>query len=112
EAVGALQLLAEGASGDDEDGAAFPDHRLALLLACAHPAIDASVRAPLMLQVVLGLDASRIASAFLVAPSTMGQRLSRAKNKIRQAGIPFSVPSRDELPARLETVLSAIYAAF
>ena len=65
-----------------------PDERLGLMFACAHPAIDASVRAPLMLQTILGFDAATIASAFLVPPATMGQRLVRAKNRIRQAGIP------------------------
>jgi RNA polymerase sigma-70 factor (ECF subfamily) len=90
----------------------IPDQRLALMFACAHPAIDASIRAPLMLQVVLGLDAARIASAFLVAPATMGKRLVRAKDKIRQAGIPFRVPDRADLPGRLDGVLDAIYAAF
>jgi predicted RNA polymerase sigma factor len=64
------------------------------------------------LQVVLGLDAKRIASAFLMSPSAMGKRLVRAKNKIRDAGIPFRVPEREELPGRLETVLDAVYAAF
>ena len=91
---------------------AVPDQRLALMFACAHPAIEESVRAPLMLQVVLGLDAATIASAFLISPSTMGQRLVRAKNKIRQAGIPFRIPEREELRARLDTVLDAIYACF
>jgi len=57
------------------------------MFACAHPALDAGIRAPLILQVVLGLDASMIASAFLMSPATMGQRLVRAKDKIRQAGI-------------------------
>ncbi len=90
----------------------FPDRRLGLMFACAHPAIDASIRAPLMLQAILGLDAARIASAFLVSPATMGQRLVRAKNKIRQAGIPLEVPERSQLRSRLDTVLDAIYAAF
>jgi predicted RNA polymerase sigma factor len=89
-----------------------PDERLAMMFACAHPAIDAGVRAPLILQVVLGLDARAIASAFLTSPSAMGKRLVRAKEKIRQAGIPFRVPGREELRARLDAVLDAIYAAF
>jgi RNA polymerase sigma-70 factor (ECF subfamily) len=82
------------------------------MFACAHPAIDVGIRAPLMLQAVLGLDAAKIASAFLVSPATMGQRLVRAKQKIRQAGIPLRIPEREELRDRLETVLDAIYAAF
>src|SRR5579872_5727387 len=90
----------------------FPDQRLGLMFACAHPAIDVSIRAPLMLQAVLGLDAARIASAFLISPATMGQRLVRAKQKIRQAGIPLHIPEREEIPDRLEVVLDAIYAAF
>jgi predicted RNA polymerase sigma factor len=92
--------------------AEIPDERLAMMFACAHPAIDSAVRAPLVLQVVLGLDARIIASAFLVSPAAMGKRLVRAKEKIRQARIAFRVPDRAELPARLETVLDAIYAAF
>jgi predicted RNA polymerase sigma factor len=90
----------------------IPDERLAMIFACAHPAIDASVRAPLVLQVVLGLDAKVIASAFLISPAAMGKRLVRAKMKIREAGIPFSVPDRSELAARLDTVLDTIYAAY
>jgi predicted RNA polymerase sigma factor len=90
----------------------IPDQRLGLLFACAHPAIEESIRAPLMLQIVLGLNAERIAPAFLTSPAAMGKRLVRAKEKIRQAGIPFRVPGRDELAGRLETVLEAIYAAF
>src|SRR5258708_8405012 len=65
-----------------------------------------------MLQVVLGLDAKAIASAFLMSPAAMGSGLVRAKDKVRQAGIPLNVPEREELPSRLETVLDAIYVAF
>ncbi|MBL0924273.1 MAG: RNA polymerase subunit sigma-70 [Sphingomonadaceae bacterium] len=90
----------------------FPDERLKMLFVCAHPAIDAAMRTPLMLQIVLGLDAVRIGSAFLVAPSTMGQRLVRAKAKIRDSGLRFTVPDSDVLPERLIDVLNAIYAAF
>jgi RNA polymerase sigma-70 factor (ECF subfamily) len=90
----------------------FPDERLKLLFACAHPAIGQAVRTPLMLQTVLGLDAARIAIAFNVAATAMGQRLVRAKAKIREAAIPFSTPKHADLPERLEDVLSAIYACF
>jgi len=110
-ASGQLQLLTEGlevAAGET----AIPDHRLALMFACAHPAIEPGIRSPLILQVVLGLDAKMVASAFLLSPAAMGKRLVRAKDKIRHARIPFSIPERKELPGRLEAVLDAIYAAF
>ena len=90
----------------------FPDERLKLLFVCAHPAIDSAMHTPLMLQTVLGLDAGRIAHAFLVPPKTMGQRLFRAKTKIRDGGIQFEIPQQRDLPERLDAVLEAIYAAF
>lgn len=90
----------------------LPDHRLALMFACAHPAIDPAMHAPLMLQTILGFDAATIASAFLIAPATMGQRLVRAKAKIREARIPFRIPETEELPERLDAVLGAIYAIY
>jgi predicted RNA polymerase sigma factor len=110
-----LQAMSDGltaASSDAEKLGQIPDHRLALMFACAHPAIEGGVRAPLMLQVVLGLDARAIGSAFLTSPAAMGKRLGRAKEKIRCSGVPFRVPERDELAGRLDAVLDAIYAAF
>jgi len=105
-----LQWLAE--EGDTPPLTDIPDHRLALIFACAHPAIEEGLRAPLILQTILGLDAKAIASAFLTSPAAMSQRLVRAKEKIREAGIPFVIPVREELPGRLAGVLDAIYAAF
>jgi RNA polymerase sigma-70 factor (ECF subfamily) len=107
-----LLLLTEEAEEMASGEMAFPDERLKLMFICAHPAIDPGARTPLMLQVVLGLDARRIAAAFLVQPATMGQRLSRAKMKIRDAGIGFDLPRAQDLPTRIEAVLDAIYAAY
>jgi RNA polymerase sigma-70 factor (ECF subfamily) len=112
EAAGDLRLMAEELESNLASASEIPDERLSLMFACAHPAIDAGIRAPLILQTILGFDAATIASAFLVAPATMGQRLVRAKQKIAQAGIPFRLPERTDLPERLEAVLEAIYAAF
>jgi RNA polymerase sigma-70 factor (ECF subfamily) len=106
-----LKLIAEELEAAAAS-AHIPDDRLLLMFACAHPGIDAEIRAPLILQTILGLDAAEIASAFLVAPATMGQRLVRAKTKIRQAGIPFRMPEPEDLRERVEAVLEAIYAAF
>ncbi|WP_396624723.1 RNA polymerase sigma factor [Luteitalea sp.] len=111
DAVPALTALMDQTSPAGDE-APFPDERLKLLFICAHPAIDRGVRAPLMLQVVLGLDAARLASAFVVSPSAMSQRLVRAKKRIAQAGIPFDVPTGPLLEERLGDVLEAIYAAF
>jgi predicted RNA polymerase sigma factor len=96
----------------ERDLDAIPDKRLELLFACAHPAIDPDVRTPLMLQVVLGFDAARVARAFGMQPSAMSQRLVRAKRRIRDTGIPFRVPTMGDMPVRLPPVLEAIYGAY
>jgi RNA polymerase sigma-70 factor (ECF subfamily) len=111
-ASGHLQLLAEEMAAMAEESAPIPDERLSLMFACAHPAIETSVRSPLILQTILGFDAATIASAFLVAPATMGKRLARAKAKIKLAGVPFRTPEREDMAERLDAVLAAIYAAF
>jgi predicted RNA polymerase sigma factor len=96
----------------EDDTPAIPDRRLELMLVCAHPAIAPNVRTPLMLQAVLGVEAAAIAEAFAVEPATMAQRLVRAKKRIRDAGIPFVLPERDDLGVRLPAVLEAVYGAY
>ncbi|MCH8623072.1 DUF6596 domain-containing protein [Undibacterium sp. TS12] len=97
---------------EEVDSAAIPDQRLALMFACAHPAIDAAIRAPLILQTILGLDAAAIASAFLVPPATMAQRLVRAKAKIRDSGIPLVIPDQSVIADRLDSILDAVYVTY
>jgi RNA polymerase sigma-70 factor (ECF subfamily) len=107
-----VKLIADEIEDAAEARDAIPDRRLALMFACAHPAIERGMRAPLILQTILGMTAEDISAAFLIPPATMGQRLVRAKARIKDAGIPFAVPEPEDLPERLEAVLDAVYAAF
>ena len=107
-----LTRMADELEAAAREGESIPDRRLALMFACAHPAIERGMRAPLILQTILGLTAEEIAAAFLIPPATMGKRLVRAKMRTRDAGIPFRIPEPEELPERLQAVLDAIYAAY
>ncbi|MGQ0567751.1 MAG: RNA polymerase sigma factor [Gemmobacter sp.] len=91
--------------------AAIPDHRLGLMFACTHPALDPAVQTPLMLQCVLGLTADRIAPAFLMTRAALGQRLSRAKARLKAEGAAFAIPEADEIAPRLAPVMEAVLAA-
>ena len=112
EAVPRLNAMIEELAAEQAAERPIPDERLRLIFACAHPAVDPAARAPLILQTVLGLDAAAIASAFLVSPAAMSQRLVRAKTKIRDAGVPFAEPDLEGAPERLQAVLEAVYAVF
>ena len=107
-----LKIVADEAQEMANRDIQFPDERLKLLFICAHPAIDATIRTPLMLQSVLGMQTDRIASAFVISPTAMSGRLVRAKRKIKISGIPFDPPPPNEMINRLPSVLDAIYAAF
>jgi len=88
------------------------DDRLRLIFTCCHPALGPDAQIALTLREVCGLETEQIAHAFLTSPSTLAQRIVRAKTKIRDAGIPYQVPSRDELPERLDAVLHVLYLVF
>jgi RNA polymerase sigma-70 factor, ECF subfamily len=94
---------------DDEH---LEDDRLRLVFTCCHPALSPEARIALTLREVCGLTTEEIARAFLIAPATLAQRIVRAKAKIRTAGIPYQVPSQEELPERLDTVLHVVYLVF
>jgi RNA polymerase sigma-70 factor (ECF subfamily) len=111
-----LRLLAASdrqlATGDSMDTTAIPDERLELIFMCCHPALAVEAQVALTLRAVGGLSTEEIARAFLVPPETMKRRLTRAKSKIKVAGIPFSVPSGSRLPERLGAVLAVVYLIF
>ena len=97
---------------DDLDVDAIPDRRLELMLVCAHPAIERAAHTPLMLNTVLGFTAEQVGLAFSVPASTMATRLVRAKKRIKADRIPFRIPDRADLPARMTAVLEAVYGAY
>jgi RNA polymerase sigma-70 factor, ECF subfamily len=98
------------ATENNNDG--VEDDRLRLIFTCCHPALAPEAQVALTLREVCGLTTEAIASAFLVTPATLAQRIVRAKSKIRDAGIPYEVPSREDLPERMETVLQVVYLVF
>jgi len=109
--------IAERLEAETQDAAAFDgesieDDRLRLIFTCCHPALAPEARVALTLREVCGLTTEQIAHAFLTVPSTLAQRIVRAKAKIREARIPYQVPSPAELPERLDTVLQVVYLVF
>lgn len=108
----ATALELDNMVSQDNAAQSIPDKRLQLLFVCSHPAIDEAIRTPLMLQTVLGIEAKDIAAIFVLAESTLAQRLVRAKRKIKAANIPFSLPEAALMPERLEAVLEAVYGAY
>ena len=108
----AAQMLRDQLSGDHEPVGAIDDDRLRMLFTCAHPALAMEARAALTLRMVGGLTVAEIAHAFLVQETTMAQRITRAKAKIKAAGIPYRVPDETDLPARVAGVLAVLYLVF